>query len=154
MQIIETIDLDTLARLNRYVHEPHVAQQPDFFKPYDFATVRAFFAKIVGKDQHQFLIAELDGEAIGYVWIEYLQRPESAFNFANTKVRVHHLCIVDDKQQQGFGRQLLLEVERRALAQGIHKIDLDYWMSNDGVDVFYERLGFEKMRQVVAKSLN
>lgn len=153
MQIIETTDLDTLARLNRYVHEPHVAQQPDFFKPYDFATVRAFFAKMVGKDQHQFLIAELDGEAIGYVWIEYLRRPESAFNFANTKVRVHHLCIVDDKQQQGFGRQLLLEVERRALAQDIHKIDLDYWMSNDGVDVFYERLGFEKMRQVVAKSL-
>lgn len=154
MQIIETTDLDTLARLNRYVHEPHVAQQPDFFKPYDFATVRAFFAKMVGKDQHQFLIAELDGEAIGYVWIEYLRRPESAFNFANTKVRVHHLCIVDDKQHQGFGRQLLLEVERRALAQGIHKIDLDYWMSNDGVDVFYERLGFEKMRQVVAKSLH
>ncbi|MGX8178503.1 N-acetyltransferase family protein [Exiguobacterium artemiae] len=154
MQIIETTNLDTLARLNRYVHEPHVAQQPDFFKPYDFATVRAFFAKMVGKDQHQFLIAELDGEAIGYVWIEYLRRPESAFNFANTKVRVHHLCIVDDKQQQGFGRQLLLEVERRALAQGIHKIDLDYWMSNDGVDVFYERLGFEKMRQVVAKSLH
>lgn len=154
MQIIETTDLDTLARLNRYVHEPHVAQQPDFFKPYDFATVRAFFAKMVGKDQHQFLIAELDGEAIGYVWIEYFRRPESAFNFANTKVRVHHLCIVDDKQQQGFGRQLLLEVERRALAQGIHKIDLDYWMSNDGVDVFYERLGFEKMRQVVAKSLH
>ena len=153
MQIIETTDLDTLARLNRYVHEPHVAQQPDFFKPYDFATVRAFFAKMVGKDQHQFLIAEPDGEAIGYVWIEYLRRPESAFNFANTKVRVHH-CIVDDKQQQGFGRQLLLEVERRALEQGIHKIDLDYWMSNDGVDVFYERLGFEKMRQVVAKSLN
>ena len=153
MQIVETTDLDILARLNRYVHEPHVAQQPDFFKPYDFATVRAFFAKMVGKDQHQFLIAELDGEAIGYVWIEYLRRPESAFHFANSKARVHHLCIVDDKQQQGFGRQLLLEVEQRALAQGIHKIDLDYWMSNDGVDVFYERLGFEKMRQVVAKLL-
>ena len=70
MKIVETTDLDTLARLNRYVHEPHVAQQPDFFKPYDFATVRAFFAKIVGTGSHQFLLAELDGEAIGYVWID------------------------------------------------------------------------------------
>lgn len=154
MRIIETTDVDVLARLNRYVHEPHVRQQPHHFKPYDVDAVRAFFTKIAGEALYQFLVLEVEDEAIGYAWIEYVRRAESAFKFADAKVRVHHLCIMDTKQQNGYGRLLLEDIERLAREQGIHKIELDYWMSNDGVEVFYERIGFEKTRQVVAKSLD
>ncbi|MDX2109168.1 MAG: GNAT family acetyltransferase [Verrucomicrobiota bacterium] len=57
---------------------------------------------------------------------------------------VNYLGVDPDLQKQGYGRQLMAEVERVLRERGCPKINLQILETNAKVQGFYERLGFTR----------
>lgn len=55
---------------------------------------------------------------------------------------VHLVAVDPDCQQQGFGRAVMNEAEKRLREIGCTKINLQVRRSNEGVVSFYEKLGY------------
>lgn len=151
--IRETKDAEVVARLNRFVHDLHVEWYPHIFKPYNFDLIHEMMKEKMKQPEHIFLLIEDDGEPMGFVWVEERHQEENDFKKAHSSMYVHQISVDTTKQQKGYGRKLLEEVEGLALERGIHTVELDYWMKNDGARRFYEKQGFTKQREFVYKSL-
>lgn len=153
MQIIQTKDYEIIARLNQHVHKVHSALYPDYFKEYDFVSIRDFFKDIIDNPKFIFLLIEDNGENMGYVWIEIKQYTENPFVKAYRSVFVHQISMFEAHRNKGYGSRLMEQVYLLAREQGIQKIELDYWSDNKMAGGFYRKQGFIKYREFVYKDL-
>ena len=142
MNITITKNTHLIATLNQHVHDVHVEAYPNYFKPYNYDLVKSEFDSIIDVEKFEFLLIEDENEAVGYAWIEYRKYRENAFKLSYQSVYVHQISISSDVRGKGYGTSLMKEIERRALARDIHKIELDYWTKNSMAKSFYEKLGF------------
>jgi len=55
---------------------------------------------------------------------------------------INYLAVDPDARRRGLGRALMEEAERRLLAEGCPKVNLQVRAGNEGVVAFYERLGY------------
>ena len=79
-----------------------------------------------------FLVGELDGAVVGTVMVGY----------DGHRGWINYLAVAPDRRGAGHGRALMAEVERRLLALGCPKINLQVRDTNTAVLEFYERLGY------------
>lgn len=154
MKLISTQDTHVLAKLNKTVHELHVRMYPELFKPYCESTMQVFFENMIKTSKYLFYIVVENEEAIGYVWLEKRYLEETPFKKANAYLYVHQLSLEPHVQNKGFGKLVMKEVEDIAIHLDLHRIELDYWVSNEAAAAFYERCGFVKQRVFVFKDLN
>jgi ribosomal protein S18 acetylase RimI-like enzyme len=56
---------------------------------------------------------------------------------------VNYLAVDPAYQKNGYGRQLMEEIEKRLLASGCPKVNLQVRTGNDSALVFYERIGYK-----------
>ena len=84
------------------------------------------------RDPSLFLVAIDEGEVVGAVMGAYDGR----------RGWVYHLAAEPHRQQQGIGRALMTELERRMGRLGVAKINLQVRPDNSRVIDFYERLGY------------
>lgn len=77
----------------------------------------------------------------------------NAFRQAVRTLYVHQISINPEAKRKGYGRLVMEEVERYAIAHGVPSIELDYWSVNEAAAAFYEQVGFRPKRQVVVKQL-
>ena len=68
-----------LAVLNGFVHELHVANRPEYFKPTRAEHVSAWFRSLLQKPAVLIWIAEEDGVPVGYVLALFHEREENPF---------------------------------------------------------------------------
>jgi ribosomal protein S18 acetylase RimI-like enzyme len=61
---------------------------------------------------------------------------------------INYLAVAPQRRSAGVGRQLMLEAERRLLALGCPKINLQVRNGNDAVIAFYKAIGFSDDRCV------
>jgi ribosomal protein S18 acetylase RimI-like enzyme len=136
-------DAELLARLVEPVHTLHVEAHPDFFKPY------AFTPELVGDYRERLadpscyiFIAEADGEAVGYVAAEVLERPDNPYTYAMRFILVDQISVSPAWRSQGYGEALMRRVSELARSLGIGRVSLNVWGFNPRAIAFYERLGF------------
>ncbi|KDN58023.1 GNAT family N-acetyltransferase [Exiguobacterium sp. AB2] len=153
MRLVETNDADLIATLNRPIHERHVALMPHFFAPYNHKHMRDAFAVTMAQAGHHFLVAEVEGEPIGYVWMQEVTSDANAFRNAKRTLYVRQISIHPGHQRLGYGRQMMEYVEEWARSHDFATIELDYWVANKNAARFYDELGFTAKRQVVVKSV-
>lgn len=153
MQIVQTTDCDTLARLNRHVHEIHVQLYPAYFKEYEYEPIKQFFAAMVTKPSHVFFLAEEQGEPVGYAWIELKTSAGNAFMNPYRSVFIHQISISQSYRSQGYGSRLLETIDEFARNNEAAKVELDYWTANAMVRDFYAKNGYTIYRQFVYKDL-
>ena len=79
-----------------------------------------------------FLVGTVDGEVVGGVMGGY----------DGHRGWINYLAVAPDRRGAGHGRALMAEVERRLLALGCPKINLQVRDTNTAVLEFYERLGY------------
>ena len=70
MKIKRTKDYALIARLNQHVHNVHVEQYPEYFKPYNYDEIMPFYKNIIDKEEYIFLLIQDGHEPVGYAWIE------------------------------------------------------------------------------------
>lgn len=85
------------------------------------------------RDRSLFLVADHGGSIIGAVMGAYDGR----------RGWVYHLAVDPDYQHGGIGRRLMQELERRMVAIGVGKVNLQVRHDNLAVIGFYAALGYE-----------
>ncbi|WP_317933165.1 GNAT family acetyltransferase [Halioxenophilus sp. WMMB6] len=84
------------------------------------------------KDGELFLVGVIAGEVVASVMAGY----------EGHRGWVNYLAVAPERQKQGLGRALMVEVEQLLLARGCPKINLQIRTSNRHVIEFYRALGF------------
>lgn len=85
-----------------------------------------------------FLVAAEQGEIVGSVMVGY----------DGHRGWINYLAVAPELRMQGLGRALMAEAEARLLREGCPKINLQVRANNEGVVVFYQRLGYEVEQMV------
>ncbi|KZN49740.1 GNAT family N-acetyltransferase [Pseudoalteromonas luteoviolacea] len=98
-----------------------------------------YFKKIINNKDNKLLVYERDSAVLGFLLINFTSHHQGQDNgFEVEKLYVH-----SGFQGQGIGRQLLDELSKR---YG-DRYWLYTWVENDS-NVFYQRLGFEKIGEI------
>ena len=153
MKIKRTKDYALIATLNQHVHDVHVEQYPEHFKPYNYDEIMPFYKNIIDKEEYIFLLIQDEHEPVGYAWIELKNYIENPFKLARKFVYVHQISISSHVRSKGYGSMLMAEIEAIAKANGITTIELDYWVKNEGAKRFYEKQQYSVYREFVYKNI-
>ncbi|TDQ41153.1 GNAT family N-acetyltransferase [Aureibacillus halotolerans] len=153
MNITQSKDIHLLAQLNEEVHSMHAAMYPERFKPYSYEAVFEAYKAKLDEPSNIFLLAEDEGQAVGYAWVELKNTQENPFKYETSTLYVHHFCISSKRRQKGYGKALLQAVEDLAREHDMTSVELDYWLLNTAAKAFYQKQGFVEMRSVSHKLL-
>jgi ribosomal protein S18 acetylase RimI-like enzyme len=96
-----------------------------------------------------FLIGEVEGERIGWIWLALPGAPPRHVDTA----WVYNVEVDEAHRRKGYGEQLLLAAERELVQRGLKHIGLNVFGSNHGAIRLYERLGYNVISQQMAKPL-
>jgi len=127
------------------VQRLHAEHHPCIFKTSqsaDFAA--AFFDEMLADPATTIYIAEEDAQALGYIFCNLIERPETPFTYPNRFLHIDQISVRPDAQGRGAGTALMDQVEKLARELGVSKIQLDSWDFNTKAHAFFEGLGFEK----------
>ena len=148
-------DLDTLVRLNGEVQNVHVPLAPDYFKPIvDPAALRAFFESRLLDERQEILLAKDGEKALGYIWLEIQDRPETELTYPWWQLHIHHLCVTASARRQHVASQLMHYAETRAREAGIRRIAASAWAANEVAQDFFRAQGFSASTLTLRKMLD
>lgn len=137
-------DAAAIVRLNRYVHDPHVAAEPADFRDVNSVAAHRFFGQLISRDEQVVLVAvDSDGQAIGYLWAQDQQRPENPFTQPTRTLYIHHVAVAPDARRRGAGAGLMAAVEAEAARRGITRLGVDHWTFNETAQRFFTAHRFE-----------
>ena len=146
-------DAEAINVLRKEVNDLHVAGRPNHFK--------AGFGKELQDHVYMYLaggfgyaaVDEEDGQIIGMVMVDYIDRPESPYRYAERFAHIAEICVDEKHRRQGVGKRLLDFVKADAKAKGFSRIELDVWAFNDAL-AFYEAEGYTVFRRYLELPLN
>jgi ribosomal protein S18 acetylase RimI-like enzyme len=95
--------------------------------------------KKIERDPDLFLVAEMDGQVIGTVM----------GGFDGRRGMVYHLAVDQSYRQNGIGRLLMNELEKRMARKGCIRSYLLVTRDNSEAIHFYESIGWEQMDLLV-----
>ena len=135
-------DISIISALNADVQNIHAQALPKIFKPIGPNTFSpSEIAQLLSDSNHSIFIAELDGKAVGYVFVEIMHRAETAIQFAQDMLYIHHISVMPDARKRGVGRALLDASKAFGKIHGIDTIALDTWTFNKEAINFFQYFG-------------
>lgn len=151
-------DFEWVAPLNAEVQQLHADALPHLFKPAsEGGLTRAVYDGILAQPRNRVYIAlagaDADADAVGYVYAEVLQRPETWFRRAHRVVYIHHLSVAGAHRRRGYGERLVQEIVALAGSEGIRELELDTWWFNADARAFFARQGFAGLNLRMGRSL-
>ena len=144
-------ELPKIADLKRQIHLVHVNGRPDLFAPYQGA--EAFEGHAAAKNC-SLLLAETDGIPVGFVLLQYVERPASPYMNARRFVHVEEFCVDENHQRMGIGSRLMERLKQLAREKGYSRIELDVWGFNESAKRFYEASGMTPFRTFMEMNVN
>jgi len=155
-------DAEGLAKAARDLAEQYGKVEPDRFRPPDRIAAVEWLTRVLAKpvpDGELWLVAELDGEAVGDAQAQ-LQDPvtdatvQPGLDVGRRRVYLGYLAVQAEYRSQGIGGLLLNAVEDWARAKGAELLVTDTNLrSNFGAVDFYESHGFEQQAVILRKTL-
>jgi GNAT superfamily N-acetyltransferase len=156
-------DAEGLAQAARDLARQYATVEPDRFSVPDRAAQLVWYRDELLKPQPDnvvWLVAEVDGEAVGDAFAE-LQEPspdaavQPQLDVRRRRAYLHYLAVQEGHRGRGVGGRLLEAVEAWARAQGAELLATDTNLrSNVGAVEFYEHHGFERQSVVLRKRLS
>jgi ribosomal protein S18 acetylase RimI-like enzyme len=136
-------DAELLARLVEPVHTLHVQAQPHLFKPYALTPEWIADYRERLEDESNFtFIGEIDGEAVGHILTQVIDRPDNPYTYALRFLLVDQMSISPAHLRMGYGTALMNAAFDLAKAQGCTSMILNVWSFNERAIAFYQRQGF------------
>jgi ribosomal protein S18 acetylase RimI-like enzyme len=121
----------------------HRQAVPQHFRATDSPPpTREFIADLLAQGNGAFLLAEAEGEVIGFATVRAGDAPDKPFLQPARVAVVDSLGVLDAWQGKGAGRALMAAAETWARDHGAERLHLNVWEFNQGAIAFYERLGY------------
>jgi ribosomal protein S18 acetylase RimI-like enzyme len=150
-------DVERLAPLWRALRDHH-ATLPNM------TPVRSFersWAKRSGQyrewlagDDHTLLLAERDGEPIGYAMVSVSSGGPATWDVGEKSAEVETLSILDSERGSGVGKALMDAAAKLARESGAGAVFVGVAHTNDGALRFYEREGYRPFYAQLVKTLD
>jgi GNAT superfamily N-acetyltransferase len=138
----EAGDIDSLVVLHREVHELHLTERPDQFKPTRDEEIAGVYRTRLSTANTKVWIAALDRRAVGHVVAIHHQRAEHAMCPARQWWDIDELGVTAAHRRSGIARALLQTVVDAATAAGVSEIELNSWAFNHTAHAAFESFGF------------
>ena len=136
-------DAETLASLNRFVHDTHLARRPDYFMPPRGDAVSTWFREQLTRPSAAAWIAQERGSAVGYVLVFFHERAENPFRRARRWCEIDQIAVDPARRRRGIGAALVKVALEEASARGLHDVELSSWAFNDEAHAMFRQLDFE-----------
>jgi ribosomal protein S18 acetylase RimI-like enzyme len=146
-------DLSQLTELSVGIQRLHARGRPDLFQKPDPSALRTFLQPRVD-DESVLLVAELEGNVVGYLLAEAVIRAASPFRCASSSLYIHHIAVAPVSQRNGVGAQLLRQAVSIAREQDASMVRLDSWAFNGDAHEFFKAEGFTPVNIVFEQLLN
>jgi len=138
----EAGDAETLALLNRTIHDLHLEARPDRFKNPEPQSIVDWFGSLLGQANVSIWLAECDGRSAGYVVAIDYERAANHVCLARRFCEIDHLAVTAEFRRRGVARALVSAVVDWAKARSIARIELSAWAFNGDALETYRALGF------------
>jgi diamine N-acetyltransferase len=135
-------DQVVLASLSADVHELHVSQRPDVFKPVDVLGLERWFRDQLASRDAKIWIAQIGDTPVGYALAVQAHRVENVFCYERRWYEIDQVGVRPQYRRRGVGRRLLEHIVEFAKTDGVSDIQLNTWTFNDLARASFERLGF------------
>ena len=147
VRLAQKTDKPAINELRRQVKLFHTEGNPVFFAPGFPRELADYLDIIFAQDNAEVVVAELDGQVVGFACITYVERPGSVFRNPLQYCDIDELGVDERFRRQGIGRAMFDFIKTRAAERGFPRIELNMWEFNDGALKFYESLGFRTYRR-------
>jgi ribosomal protein S18 acetylase RimI-like enzyme len=135
-------DLSRAAALGAQIVRLHHDTNPRRFFWFDEveAGYASWLATEIQRERAVVLVAELDGQVVGFAYGAIQQRDWSIL--VDRHGVFHDLCVAEHVRRQGIGRQLALEMIRRLEGLGAERILARAMVQNESAQRLVADLGF------------
>ena len=139
-------DIPEIQRLYRQLDEHHTQLLPEIFQPIEGdARGNDVVNKWIVRDDADYLLAELDGQVVGFVTVERSAHPKYPM-FRPHKFALIDNAVVDKPYRgKGIGTALFQAVIDWARSHGLRYVQTNVWNENAGAREFYLDQGFRPM---------
>jgi ribosomal protein S18 acetylase RimI-like enzyme len=108
-----------------------------------------YFKKAIENTDGIFLVAEENGELVGYI-----NGSTADFPYRKSKYfEIENLGVIPKAKRKGIGTKLLEELTKIAKEKGYQKIYLNCYAKNDEAINFYKTSGYEKIDVCLEKEI-
>ena len=146
-------DLDALASLRPWVHDKHARVHPDNFKFTEHGAARREAEAWLAQPNTHVLIATSDGEPVGYLRAEIVDRAERELMHARRMLYVDQIAVKEGARGQGHGTRLIEAGVLLARELGIGIVEPDVYTFNAEARAFFISQGFEPQRERLCRIL-
>ena len=141
-----TEDLARLEELYRELEEDAVLYQPEHFVFSPQGTRTEQVKEILNSDTQTMLVAEKDGEVIGFAHLVLIKAKKVPCLKSETSLYLQDLVVTSEFRSQGIGTILMNEAKKYGKENGADFFRTQVFPQNTDGLRFYERNGFsEKM---------
>jgi ribosomal protein S18 acetylase RimI-like enzyme len=141
----EERDVDSLAGLNAFVHDIHVAALPSYFRHPEPGRVAESFRARLGRQDVRVWIASVGELVVGYVVSVLRERSETTLSLARRFWEVEEISVSPAHRRQGVARALVERVVSEARLEGAPDVELTSWAFNTDAHAAFQALGFRPM---------
>lgn len=140
-------ELPEVNKLRKNVNDIHVNGRPDVFRAGFCDELSCHVYEKYDAENSEVLVALKDYMVCGYAIVEYIERPQTAYNNAQKFYHIEEFGVKEECRRQGIGTALVSFMKADALKRGFKKIELDMWEFNESALDFYEKTGFRTYRR-------
>lgn len=98
--------------------------------------------KVIASESHLLLVAELDGNIVGYA-----HASEYDVLYFDSLYNLLGLSVQSDYQGRGIGRALMKAVEEAAVLKGKAGVRVNSGAQREAAHRFYQAIGYQKIKQ-------
>ena len=140
-------DYEAINALRAPVCALHSNGYPALFKPVVAKGHQERVLKMMEDPEQDVLVAEENGQLLGFAMVEYIKREETNSIYAVHEAHIVEIGVDETSQGKGIGTALIQAVKDAAKVRGCRSVQLDVWEFNKSALRFYEKLGFVTLRR-------
>lgn len=140
-------DYEAINALRAPVCALHSNGYPALFKPVFAKDHQERVLKMMEDPEQDVLVAEENGQLLGFAMVEYIKREETNSMYAVHEAHIVEIGVDETFQGKGIGTALIQAVKDAAKVRGCRSVQLDVWEFNKSALRFYEKLGFVTLRR-------
>ena len=134
-------DFESINILMNQVHKLHLENRPDVYVEIDSPLSENDFNNIVQDQNSIAILAEDNDEILGFCIVTIRQPSKNPVLVPRKIAYMEDLCVRQDYQKKGLGKQLYTEVLNRSKSFGVDSLELMVWSFNEGAIEFYKNMG-------------
>lgn len=147
-------DYEAINALRAPVCALHSNGYPALFKPVFAKDHQERVLKMMEDPEQDVLVAEENGQLLGFTMVEYIKREETNSMYAVHEAHIVEIGVDETSQGKGIGTALIQAVKDAAKVRGCRSVQLDVWEFNKSALRFYEKLGFVTLRRKMEQVLD